>query len=181
MLFLPGLLSPEAQAVLASRQLRCPLVDSTAHFPLRFLPCPWNPGLWDRWPRDEQMSPTLASQAHLPALPSAPPGQGRTITGGRSCSCFICLHYSLQEPWQGGRWSPGEGRPLSAQREPPSAPGWDFSPISASHPGGGRGLEGARVLPSPFSCQPSTAPEKLQSQRQAGASFHTTSPPKQCV
>lgn len=42
-------------------------------------------------------------------------------------------------------------------------------------------VERGQGAPSPFSCQPSTAPEKLRSQRQTGASFHTTSPPKQCV
>lgn len=49
------------------------LADPRSHVPLRFLPCPWKHGLWDRWHRGytDEYCPALSSHAHLPTLPSS--------------------------------------------------------------------------------------------------------------
>lgn len=172
MLFLPGLLSLETQAG--------PWLPAVSYGVLLWLPEPTSPsgsslahgtlGCRTGGPGDEQVSPAFASHAHLPALPPSLRGQGRMPTGGRSHSCFMFSH-SSRSHGRSKSWSLGEGRPPLAQGEPLSGPLWDFSPFSSSHPGGGHGWAKARMLPALSPIILLTAPEKLQSRKQGGASL----------
>lgn len=93
MLFLPVCFLQKPKQVLGcQKSAGYFLVDPRSYIPLRFLPCPWKSGLWDRWPMGyvDESCPFLSCPPARSALQLLG-GQGLTPTRERPSS-----HYSLQ-------------------------------------------------------------------------------------
>lgn len=134
------------------------LADPRSHVPLRFLPCPWKHGLWDRWPRGytDEYCPALSSHAHLPTLPSSF-SEGRDRHPQEKGRTHITHPREPHQGWQVVTW--GEQFPASPEGSALRASLGCFSLLCL--PSWRRAWMGRALAPGPFSCRASRSPRKV--------------------